>query len=345
MLKKIIYRKVIGIWAGLLVCFALAVCLPASAETYVAQPKFTTASPTEAVAVNYTLTQDPTTGEWKTYQAGQEVPYSGIVENAFGTWYCMDGKVDFNYNGVVSSNGEKWIIQSGKLASEYAGQLTDNFFTYDVTAGHVDKKSLSSQTITALLLLALLLGAIIISVLRKKKTKTKKALSQSIVDETVTAQEPEMKKVKVVAKQNDPSEKTEDETNTSLPYRRKLLLTPNEYKFYKSLKPIADSLGLVVLSKVRMGDLVEPLPNWTDRSKWWSDWGRVKTRHVDFALVKPSNMYVELLIELDDASHNNQKARETDQFKNDVYKSTGYKLLRVKNDYQLEEKIREKLAE
>lgn len=49
--------------------------------------------------------------------------------------------------------------------------------------------------------------------------------------------------------------------NDELPdYHRRYLLTGNELYFYLQLKPIADKLGLVVLSKIRMADLVEPSP-------------------------------------------------------------------------------------
>lgn len=48
-----------------------------------------------------------------------------------------------------------------------------------------------------------------------------------------------------------------DEDIEKLPYRRKFLLTKNEYWFYKSLKEIADKYDFAVLAKIRFADLVE----------------------------------------------------------------------------------------
>lgn len=41
------------------------------------------------------------------------------------------------------------------------------------------------------------------------------------------------------------------------PYKKKLLLTKNEWRFYKDLKPIADKEKLTIIAKVRLADLVE----------------------------------------------------------------------------------------
>ena len=42
-----------------------------------------------------------------------------------------------------------------------------------------------------------------------------------------------------------------------LPYTKKLLLTKNEWAFYKKLKPICDRHNLHILAKVRLADLVD----------------------------------------------------------------------------------------
>lgn len=119
-------------------------------------------------------------------------------------------------------------------------------------------------------------------------------------------------------------------------YKRKYLLTHNEWAFYKHLKPIADKLGLTVLAKIRMADLVDPIGD--TGSEYYKAFGKVKAKHVDFALAKPDNLYIELLIELDDSTH--KEGNERDAFVENVYAAVGYKLLRVYNDYMLEEYIR-----
>lgn len=125
-------------------------------------------------------------------------------------------------------------------------------------------------------------------------------------------------------------------------YRRKYLLTKNEFYFYKELKTIADKLNLSVLAKIRMADLVEPK---SAGKKYYQEFAKIKAKHVDFALCKPENMYIVLLIELDDNSHSNNKSASRDAFVEKVYRETGYKLFRTKGTANLEAKIMKALAE
>lgn len=118
-------------------------------------------------------------------------------------------------------------------------------------------------------------------------------------------------------------------------YRSKYFLTKNEYYFYKSLKPIADKLGYSVLSKVRMADLVEPTCSQYSKQYKYS-FSKIKSKHVDFVLANPENLKPILLIELDDASHDNN---ERDDFINKAYKEAGYKILHIRGSMELEQKI------
>lgn len=335
--------------------------------------------PTDSFGRAITVQKDPLTGTWKTCIDNNETNYTGIVSNPYGDWYCVDGVVDFTYSGPVEENDDVWIIQEGKVDNGLNGAYEDEHYLYLVEGGKVVSKELKDTYKNGFLMTGIILAivaAMIISSKRKKKTKKnpvkEPAVAEPIVDGNYSKtgssipkdyykrpDEPVVhKKVKAKVKpkaeprptptpepQPQPQPQPKPEPVKQMPYRKKYLLTKNEHAFYKSLKPIADNLGLIVLTKVRMGDLVEPLPTW-NRSEWYTNWGRVKSRHVDFALAKPSNMYVELLIELDDSSHKASNAKEVDQFKNDVYRYTGYKLLRVyNNDPTLEQKIRRKLAE
>ena len=126
-------------------------------------------------------------------------------------------------------------------------------------------------------------------------------------------------------------------------YRRKYLLTKNEYNFYLKLKPVADKLGLSIISKVRMADLVEPSYPRSDK-KYYRLFARIKSKHVDFALCSPNNLYVKLLIELDDTSHQRQDRIDRDAFVEAVYAHTGYNLLRLYSDDDIEKLVTEALA-
>lgn len=123
-------------------------------------------------------------------------------------------------------------------------------------------------------------------------------------------------------------------------YKRKYLLTKNELYFYKELKAVADKLNLSVLAKIRMADLVEPK---SGGKKYYQEFAKIKAKHVDFALCSPENLYIQLLIELDDNSHNSQSVSDRDNFVETVYRATGYKLYRAKGTANLEKEIRMQL--
>ncbi len=118
-------------------------------------------------------------------------------------------------------------------------------------------------------------------------------------------------------------------------YERKYLLTKNEWYFYKKLKPIADKYNLHVLSKIRLEDIIH-VKNGLNKSMSYSARGRIKSRHIDFALANPDNLDIILAIELDDNSHNNQKAFESDTFKNQLFNAVGLPLIRVLGNEDIE---------
>ncbi len=131
-------------------------------------------------------------------------------------------------------------------------------------------------------------------------------------------------------------------TSNKMPYRKKFLLSKNEWAFYKSLKPIADELGYTVLAKIRVADIVEVTAK--DRSEWQTYFNKINKKHIDFVLARPENLKIELLIELDDNSHN-EAQQKRDNFINELYKQTDYKFIRVRGTNNLKELIEEKLKE
>ena len=119
-------------------------------------------------------------------------------------------------------------------------------------------------------------------------------------------------------------------------YKKKFLLTKNELYFYKELKRIANNLNLCILAKIRMADLVEPK---SSGKAYYSEFSKIRAKHVDFALCNPENLAIVLLIELDDNSHGSKADSERDSFVEAVYRDTGYKLLRIRGTANLEKKI------
>ncbi|MGN1202329.1 MAG: DUF2726 domain-containing protein, partial [Eubacterium sp.] len=66
---------------------------------------------------------------------------------------------------------------------------------------------------------------------------------------------------------------------------------------------------------------------------------KINRKHVDFALAKKENLRIEMIIELDDNSHDEEQ-KERDEFVNKVLEKTGYKVLRTRGTGELKEKIK-----
>ncbi len=125
-------------------------------------------------------------------------------------------------------------------------------------------------------------------------------------------------------------------------YRKKYLLTKNEYSFYQKIKPIIQEKNLRVLCKIRLADLIEPEPN-KNQKEWYAAFNRIKSKHIDFAIAT-ENMKVIVLVELQDNTHQKSDRKERDEFVNTAVTRAGYILLSVYNNAdglkQLEESLK-----
>ena len=135
--------------------------------------------------------------------------------------------------------------------------------------------------------------------------------------------------------------KSEDNrTDNKMPYNKKLLLTKNEWNFYKGILPICSENNLHIIAKVRLADLVE-IEKGLDKKQWQKYFNKIQNKHIDFVLCNPENLKVIALVELDDKSHNRQDRIERDNFINKLCQKVGYRLIRVKNAEELKMKISE----
>ncbi len=180
----------------------------------------------------------------------------------------------------------------------------------------------NSDKVVIIFFIGIILYTILDSFLKKKKNSKMKEIQKTISSE--------------IADNTETTEKI-NEQDEKLPYRRKYLLTKNEFAFYKSLKEIADKLDLTILAKVRLADLVEVSVE-ADRSEYLRYFGKIQAKHIDFMLCKKENLYPELLIELNDNSHKTDKRAERDDFVSRVLEKAGYKLLFVYGTGDLEKK-------
>lgn len=123
-----------------------------------------------------------------------------------------------------------------------------------------------------------------------------------------------------------------------LPYRRKYLLTKNEWWFYKSLKDVAEKFDCTILAKIRLADLVEVSAD-VGKQEYFKYFAKIKAKHIDFVLCKKDNLYPELLIELNDNSHKRDDRIKRDDFIKRVVEKVGYKIIFVSGTQNLQEEI------
>ena len=135
---------------------------------------------------------------------------------------------------------------------------------------------------------------------------------------------------KTTAKKINKIKKESEDINTNInnfPYKAKLLLTKSEYTFFKTLQKILDNDKYIICPNVRLEDFIDV----TDKQEIFKYRGYIKSRHVDF-LICDNNLHILFAIELDDKTHNSEKAKNTDEFKNKLFEKIGIKLYRIKTE-------------
>lgn len=108
---------------------------------------------------------------------------------------------------------------------------------------------------------------------------------------------------------------------------REAILTKAERSFLGALEQaLPDGVGL--LAKVRLGDIFQPRKglNPSERTKAGN---RINSKHVDFLLVRTSDLVAVASVELDDKSHQRSARQQRDEFVDEVFRSCGLPLLHV----------------
>lgn len=133
---------------------------------------------------------------------------------------------------------------------------------------------------------------------------------------------------KFVNSKTDPKEET-TQTNIDGFSKKDYLLTQNELKLYKLIKPITNKLELNLFCQVSMYELIN--------CKDYKQFNRIKSKSIDFVITE-KNCKIKLCIELDDDTHQQQKRIERDNLVNEIFKTANTKLIRipVKNFYDIE---------
>ena len=120
------------------------------------------------------------------------------------------------------------------------------------------------------------------------------------------------------------------------PYKRKYILTKNEYYFYKKLKAICDKNNLRILVKTRLADIIDVDKNQIAGKEYMNYFGRIQSKHIDYLVCNGDSLYPLVAIELDDSSHNKENRIERDIFVNNAMQAAGIPLIRCKGAGNLE---------
>ena len=108
--------------------------------------------------------------------------------------------------------------------------------------------------------------------------------------------------------------------------QKKYLFTRREVEFYRLLKKSCSKKGFSVCPKVRIADIFNVTSDDKEEKALW--FRTIAQLHVDFLVLdKYDKMY--FAIELDDASHNTEKAKRKDWFKDQLFRCDPVLLVRI----------------
>jgi len=117
--------------------------------------------------------------------------------------------------------------------------------------------------------------------------------------------------------------------------KRGALFSPAERSFLGVLEKALES-EYRILGKVRIADVLTP-ERGHSRKKWQIAFNKISAKHFDFVLCHVNTLEVIAVVELDDKSHNRQKAKARDQIVQSACESSGLPLIRfaAKASYQI----------
>ena len=114
---------------------------------------------------------------------------------------------------------------------------------------------------------------------------------------------------------------------TGIYYLRKSLLTPAERSFLGVLEPLLPP-GTRLFAKVRLEDIFGVVSGLT-RGERQAARNRINRKHVDFLVVRTTDLTPVAGVELDDSSHDEEDRQLRDAFVDEVFASAKLPLLHV----------------
>jgi len=110
--------------------------------------------------------------------------------------------------------------------------------------------------------------------------------------------------------------------------REPTLFSATEWAFLRALDQAVDG-RYRVFGKVRVADVMNP-GNRTKvgNKRWWSEFTKISSKHVDFVLVDPRTCEIVAAIEVDDRSHQRGDRATRDAFLDRAFQDAGIPLIR-----------------
>lgn len=124
-----------------------------------------------------------------------------------------------------------------------------------------------------------------------------------------------------------------------LPYRLKpSVMTNHEKIMYNLLSKYCQTNKLVLLSKVRIADFIEPVhQSYTREFYQW--FNKINCKHIDFLICDPNTIKPIVAIELDDYTHKYNSRKDRDIFIDNVYSSVSLPIIHFWNVDELSIKV------
>lgn len=116
-----------------------------------------------------------------------------------------------------------------------------------------------------------------------------------------------------------------------------LFVNRAELAFFHALRRAVPD-NLLVLSKVRMEDIVRVAPSVKDQRQKWALRGRVKSRHVDYLITSLTGEPL-CVIELDGSAHSSRRAQVNDSVKDAIFMACNLPIRRVRVGEDFAERI------
>lgn len=120
------------------------------------------------------------------------------------------------------------------------------------------------------------------------------------------------------------------------------VFTHKESLFCSSLVPIANKLGLNMLVKMRIADLIYVPRNHPEYMRWFN---YIRSKHIDFIICDGAKPV--LLIEVDDSTHDRPSRQKRDDFVDKIFNQLNLPIIHIRtwSDEGLEQIITEALKQ